>query len=154
MQRSVLTMADTAEQWYSWQDDIFLRYPDHRNTPAPPVHWALSLYWSVIQQDQPLVDADVATAVLEQAVALNPWVGEPQIVLAQLCLTAGEFEHAEAAASSGLQMLASWGTAWDKRIGWDAWLAWGRILLQGARTRNWPERLDKLNNLALSSAGR
>ena len=77
MQRSGLTMADTAEQWYSWQDDIFLRYPDHRNTPAPPVHWALSLYWSVIQQDQPLVDADVATAVLEQAVALNPWVGEP-----------------------------------------------------------------------------
>ena len=115
---------------------------------------ALPLYWSVIQQDQPLVDADVATAVLEQAVALNPWIGEPQIVLAQLYLTAGEFERAEAAASSGLQMLASWGTAWDKRIGWDAWLAWGRILLQGARTRNWPERLDKLNNLALRSAGR
>ena len=63
---------------------------------------ALSLYWSVIQQDQPLVDADVATAVLERAVALNPWVGEPQIELAQLYLTAGEFERAEAAASSGL----------------------------------------------------
>jgi len=75
-------------------------------------------------------------------------------VLAQLYLTAGEFELAEAAASSGMQMLASWETAWDKRIGWDAWLAWGRILLQGARTRNWPERLDKLNNLALRSAGR
>ena len=108
MQRSGLTMADTAEQWYSWQDDIFSRYPDHRNTLAAPVHWALSLYWSVIQQDQPLVDADVATAVLEQAVALNMWIGEPQIVLAQRCLTAGDFERAEAAASSGLQMLASW----------------------------------------------
>ena len=43
MQRSVLTMADTAEQWYSWQDDIFSRYPDHRNTLAAPVHWAASL---------------------------------------------------------------------------------------------------------------
>ncbi|MDB5938168.1 MAG: hypothetical protein JWP77_532 [Polaromonas sp.] len=201
---TILTMADTAEQWYSWQDDIFSRYPDHRNTLAAPVHWAaslwpgpmrptsrmvtqaarlgaalrhpaiegllpmppvfdqcrqmlaprdeaaaLSLYWSVIQQDQPLVDADAATAVMEQAVALNPWVGEPQIVLAQLYLTVGEYERAEAAASSGLQMLAGWGTAWDKRIGWDAWMAWGRILLQGAQTRNWPERLDKLNNLAL-----
>ncbi|MDB5932035.1 MAG: hypothetical protein JWR60_3742 [Polaromonas sp.] len=203
----VLTMADTAEQWYSWQDDIFSRYPDHRSTLAGPVHWAaslwpgpmrptarmvaqaatlgsalrhpalrgrlpmppvfnqcrarlaprdeatgVSLYWSVIQQDQPLVDADVAIAVLEQAVAHNPWVGEPQLVLAQLYLTVGEFERAEAAAAGGLQMLCAWGTAWDKRIGWDAWLAWGRILLQGATTRNWPARLDKLNNLALAPA--
>ncbi|MDH6184756.1 hypothetical protein H4V98_002140 [Polaromonas sp. CG_23.6] len=73
-------------------------------------------------------------------------------MLAQLYLTVGEFERAEAAAASGLQMLACWGTSWDKRIGWDAWLAWGRILLQGAQTRNWPERLDKLNNLALRAA--
>ena len=59
---------------------------------------ATSLYWSVIQQDQPLVDLDVATGVLESAVRHNPWVGEPQMVLAQLYLSAGRRHEAAAAA--------------------------------------------------------
>jgi hypothetical protein len=105
----IVSMADTIEQWFSWQDDIFSRFPEvqHRNQkahwaaslwpgpmrpsgrmvhqinglakalqhpglkdvlPMPPVFAhcsqylsaaneaaATSLYWSVIQQDQPLV---------------------------------------------------------------------------------------------------
>ncbi|MBY0410838.1 MAG: tetratricopeptide repeat protein, partial [Burkholderiaceae bacterium] len=139
----IVSMADTIEQWFSWQDDIFSRFPvvQHRAQaahwaaslwpgpmrpsgrmvsqinafglalqhqglknllPIPPVFShctqplapadeaaAASLYWSVIQQDQPLVDLDVATGVLESAVRHNPWVGEPQMVLAQLYLSAG-----------------------------------------------------------------
>jgi len=37
----------------------------------------------------------------------------------------------------------------DKRIRWDAWIAWGRILQQSAQQKTWPEHLNKLNNLAL-----
>ncbi|MEG2630690.1 MAG: tetratricopeptide repeat protein, partial [Comamonas sp.] len=110
---------------------------------------AASLYWSVIQQDQPLTDLDVATGVLEQAVQLNPWVGEPQMVLAQLYLSAGRGADAERAANSALQCFSAWGNAWDKRVQWDAWVAWTRILLQSAQQGSWPARLDKLNNLAL-----
>ncbi len=44
----------------------------------------MSLYWSVIQMDQPLVEPDCAIAVLEQAVRLNPGWVSPQMVLAQL----------------------------------------------------------------------
>ena len=110
---------------------------------------ATSLYWSVIQQDQPLVELDVATAVLEQAVRHNPWVGEPQMVLAQLYLSAGRRDDAKHAAQSALQCFSAWGNAWDKRVQWDAWVAWTRILLQSATEGGWPERLDKLNNVAL-----
>ncbi|MOA28256.1 hypothetical protein D3C78_1491840 [compost metagenome] len=110
---------------------------------------ATSLYWSVIQLDQPLVDLDAATSVLEHAVRHNPWVGEPQMVLAQLYLSAGRAQDAERAASSALQCFSAWGNAWDKRVQWDAWVAWTRILRQSAQQGSWPERLDKLNNLAL-----
>ena len=110
---------------------------------------ATSLYWSVIQLDQPLVDLDGATAVLEQAVRHNPWVGEPQMVLARLYLSAGRSDDAVRAAESALQLFSAWGNSWDKRVAWDAWIAWTRILLQSAQKGTWPERLDKLNNLAL-----
>jgi len=200
----IVSMADTIEQWFSWQDDIFSRFPAVQHRPQP-VHWAASLwpgpmrpsgrmvtqinalglalqhpglkgllplppvfgnctqplaaadeaaatslYWSVIQQDQPLVDLDVATGVLESAVRHNPWVGEPQMVLAQLYLSAGRKADAQAAAASALQLFSAWGNSWDKRVQWDAWVAWTRILLQGATVEGtWPERLDKLNNVAL-----
>ena len=202
----IVSMADTVEQWFSWQDDIFSRFPAVQHRPQP-VHWAASLwpgpmrpsgrmvtqinalglalqhpglqgllplppvfadctqplaaadeaaatslYWSVIQQDQPLVDLDVATGVLESAVRHNPWVGEPQMVLAQLYLSAGRKADARAAAASALQVFSAWGNSWDKRVQWDAWVAWTRILLQGATVNGtWPERLDKLNNVALRS---
>ncbi len=199
----IVSMADTMEQWFSWQDDIFSSFPNvpQRSQkahwmaslwpgpmrpsgrmltqisqlglalqhpvlkpllPIPPVFAnctqgltasqdaaATSLYWSVIQQDQPLTDLDVATGVLEQAVQLNPWVGEPQMVLAQLYLSAGRNADAAVAAASALQIFSEWGNAWDKRVQWDAWVAWTRILLQHAENGNWPERLDKLNNVAL-----
>lgn len=202
---TIVSMADTIEQWFSWQDDIYSRFPHVQHRPQP-VHWAASLwpgpmrpsgrmvaqinglglalqhpglkhllptppvfdhctqaltatdeaaatslYWSVIQQDQPLVDLDVATGVLESAVRHNPWVGEPQMVLAQLYLSAGRKDDAQAAAASALHLFSAWGNAWDKRVQWDAWVAWTRILRQSASEGGWPERLDKLNNVALRS---
>ena len=111
---------------------------------------ASSLYWSVISQAQPLVQMDGAVAALEHAARLNPWVGEPQMVLAQLYLSAGRHADAGRVAESALAAFCAWGNAWDKRVQWDAWVAWTRILLQGARDATlWPERLDKLNNVAL-----
>ena len=201
----IVSMADTIEQWFSWQEDIYSRFPAVDHSRQQAVHWAASLwpgpmrpssrmlsqisglgqalqhpalktqlplppvfancsqllsagneaaavalYWSVIQLDQPLVDLDAATATLEQAVALNPWVGEPQMVLAQLYLSAGRNTDAARAADSALQCFCAWGNAWDKRVQWDAWIAWTRILLQSAREDSWPARLDKLNTVALN----
>ena len=201
---AIVSMADSMEQWFSWQEDIYSRFPEVDGTRRQSVHWAASLwpgpmrpssrmvsqiaglgcalqhpglkeqlplppvfehcskvldaggeaaavalYWSVIQLDQPLVDADAAIATLEQAVHLNPWVGEPQMVLAQLYLGVGRNADAALAAESALQCFCAWGNAWDKRVQWDAWIAWTRILLQSAGEGSWPQRLDKLNNIAL-----
>lgn len=200
----VVSMADICEQWYSWQDDIYMGYPDYQAQPAQQ-HWAAALwpgpmrpttyrwgqisrlghflqhpalkdllpqppvfdhgqhvmspddeasaaalYWSVIQQSQPLMSSDATAAVLSQAIKLNPWVAEPYMVLAQLHLTERRFERAEHYAQAGVQMASCWGNAWDKRIGWDAWMSWGRVLLQSAQKRQWPETLNKLNNVALT----
>lgn len=202
---TVVSMADSCEQWFSWQEDIFSGFPVLHQTPQA-VHWsaalwpgpmrppsrmyaqisrlgaalqhpalqallptppvfdhcrqqlpedneagATALYWSVVQQQHPLVQPQAAIAALEQAVRLNPWVGEPQMLLAQLYLIGGHHAEARAAADSALQCYSSWGNAWDKRVQWDAWVAWARLLRQGAMAGDWPVRLDKLNNLALRS---
>ena len=204
----IVSMADTIEQWSSWQDDVYSRFPSPNDQRPQAVHWAASLwpgpmrpsgrmlhqinrlglalqhpalksllpmppvfdhctqalsaaddaagaalYWSVVQQDVPLVDLDVATGVLQQAVRHNPWVGEPRMVLAQLYLSAGRAEDAAQAAESALAAFCAWGNSWDKRVAWEAWVAWTRILRQSAQKGTWPARLDKLNNLALRDGG-
>jgi len=110
---------------------------------------ACALYWSVIQQNQPLVSCKTTIMTLEQAIRHNPWVAEPYLLLAQLHLTEQSYDQAQIAAAQGLHLLTCWGNSWDKRIGWDAWISWGRILLQSAQTRQWPDTLNKLNNVAL-----
>jgi len=201
----VVTLADMAEQWHSWRDDIFATYPQPQTAPLAP-HWAASLwpgpmrpsvwlytllarlarhlqhpalrpwaapvpvfdggqalpaegdeaaaqalYWSVVQHQLPLTDPAPSVAVLRQAVQRFPWVGEPRLALAQLLLAQQRFDEAHAEAAQGLTTLAQWGLAWDKRVSWAAWLAWGRLLVQSARERQWPEQLTRLNNLALHS---
>ena len=110
---------------------------------------ASALYWSVAQQNQPLISPDATRASLKQAIRLNPWVAEPYLLLAQLHLTFDEFDQAVDVAASGVQLASIWGNTWDKRIGWDAWMAWGRILLQSAQKKSWPKDINRLNNLAL-----
>lgn len=110
---------------------------------------ASALYWQVITRMHPLTEMDSARHLLEAAVAHNPWVGEPRLLLAQLALTTGDFDAAEQHAAAGLAALQAWGTAWDKRIEWAGWMAWARIELQNARARQWPENLAALNGLGL-----
>lgn len=110
---------------------------------------ASALYWQVITRMHPLTEMDSARHLLEAAVEHNPWVGEPRLLLAQLALTTGDFDAAQAHAAAGLAALQAWGTAWDKRIEWAGWMAWARIELQNARARQWPENLAALNGLGL-----
>jgi hypothetical protein len=199
----VVTLADMAEQWHGWQDDIFAGYPRPQGAELAPhcaaalwpgpvrpsgrvytllarlashlrhpalAGWvapvpvfdgghaqpgegdeaaASALYWSVVQHQLPLTDAEVAMHLLRHAYRHFPWVGEPLLLQAQLLLAQRNFVAALAVAERGLQRLSEWGVAWDKRMSWAAWIAWGRLLVQGARAREWPEKLTRLNNLAL-----
>jgi hypothetical protein len=195
----VITVADLAEQWYSWQEDTMSGYPHtgqvatapawaatlwpgpfrpgssalalasrlarhllHLGLPVPPVFdgctsvlaaedeaAAAALYWQVAQLDVPLVAPAVARALLLQAVRLNPFVGEPHLQLAQLALIEGDFDAAGRHAGRGLELLQNWGVQWDKRVTWQGWILWARLLIQNAREKKWPHTLRQHNNLGL-----
>ena len=93
--------------------------------------------------------AAVAT-LLDGAAARNPHVAEPLVAAAHLLLIDGEFGRADVAARAALARLLAWGTAWDKRVGWEAWVAWARVLQQHAAEREpFPETVMGVVNLGL-----
>ncbi|KAG6601972.1 hypothetical protein SDJN02_06719, partial [Cucurbita argyrosperma subsp. argyrosperma] len=87
--------------------------------------------------------------LLLRCVEKNPFVGEPHVALAQLYLGKGRFEEAEKEAEEGVRLMLEWGSAWDKRMPWDGWIAWGRVLLMKAKERTWTNTSWGILNLGL-----
>ena len=199
----VATLADIAEQWHSWQDEVYQGFPALLQRPVAanwaaaiwpgplrpsasilsllarlarpladlPAEWgvptppvfdggrgtlsaddeaaASALYWQAVNRGLPLTTPEPTKAALREAIARNPWVGEPRLMLAQIALGQGDWETAGREAEAGLTLLAQWGTPWDKRIAWSGWVSWARILQQSARRRTWPDTLEGLNALGL-----
>ncbi|XP_078442105.1 E3 ubiquitin-protein ligase [Wolffia australiana] len=104
---------------------------------------AVELYWAAVS------GGEAAEERLRECVEKNPFVGEPRLVLAQVYLGDERFEEAAAAAAEGLRLLLGWGSAWDKRMSWEGWVAWGRVLLMSARDRSWPRSSWGVVNLGL-----
>ncbi len=182
----VVTMADYAEQHFSWQDRLFAPRPggargagnpfalwpgDDRPglwmnlnarfgrlaaacgaDPLPPVfagcttvlaaeaeREARDLYWQVVIEESDAANPERAERLLRDAIARNPFVGEPHVLLAQALIAQARWDEALAEARAALDLLAAWGTPWDKRLSWEAWIAWARVLAKAARERAWPE---------------
>jgi hypothetical protein len=206
----VFTMADIADQYFGWQDDLFggggtagsmiIPGQDQMDRHQPMALWpgiskpglwtsyvsqlaqvaasfansklnaapasmppifgsgahvlsvesdaaARDLYWSVVNGD---VHIDQVAAVLESCIAANPWVYEPFVLLAQQLLQDGNFTGAVEAAAQALDLQHQWGTAWDKRMALNAWVAWTRVILQRAEAKEpWPNNSWGVNNLGL-----
>ncbi|WOL13354.1 hypothetical protein Cni_G22124 [Canna indica] len=79
----------------------------------------------------------------------NPFVGEPHLVLGQVYLNMGKYEEAEREAETGLKLVLEWGSSWDKRMTWEGWVAWGRVLLTNSKERSWPQTSFGILNLGL-----
>lgn len=183
----VVTMADYAEQFFGWQDQLFgaaggngprtlwpgddrpglwmglnarlgLRAAVCGAEPLPPVFArctatldraaeteARDLYWQVVCDGA--LPPEQAEERLRAAAARNPFVAEPHVLLAQTHLVRRRWADAEHAARAALAIQAAWATAWDKRVPWEAWVAWTRVLLKAARERAWPE--DALGIISL-----
>jgi hypothetical protein len=120
-------------------------------TPLPPVFdgctaeitrdaegEARDLYWQVVADVAVQDDAALAQRTLEESARLNPFVAEPHVLLAQLHLNARRWDEALAEASRALELQVQWATPWDKRLGWEAWVAWTRVMLKAAREHDWP----------------
>ena len=99
---------------------------------------ARDLYWSVVADPEVQDDAPRAERILRDAVRLNPFAAEPHVLLAQLCVTQHRWDDALVEASRALELQIQWATPWDKRLSWEAWVAWTRVLLKAARERDWP----------------
>ncbi|GAX19989.1 hypothetical protein FisN_1Lh537 [Fistulifera solaris] len=112
---------------------------------------ARDLYWSVVSSSgEPDNDPKNTIQQLQECHERNPWAFEPLVLLAQKLLHQNDHERAQAAATQALQLQQDWGTAWDKRLSFGAWVAWTRVLLQRASERDpWPTNSWEVNNLGL-----
>ncbi|CAL1374943.1 unnamed protein product [Linum trigynum] len=112
---------------------------------------ARELYWEAIAGKCNGSGSELKEAeeLLVRSVEKNGVVGEPRVVLAQVYLSGGRFEEAEREAAIGLKLILEWGSAWDKRMSWEGWVAWARILLMKAKEKFWPNTAWGVSNLGL-----
>lgn len=106
---------------------------------------ARDLYWEAFSNSS----KGAAEELLRRCVAKNPFVGEPYVVLGQVYLNRGMYEEAEKVAQKGLTLMLEWGSSWDKRMSWEGWIAWARVLLGKAKERSWPHTSWGILNLGL-----
>ncbi|GKE06426.1 tetratricopeptide-like helical domain containing protein, partial [Tanacetum coccineum] len=99
---------------------------------------ARDLYWEGVCGAEKR-GLDGCEEVLRKSVEKNPFVGEPHVVLGQIYLSQGRFEEAEKESEEGLCLLLEWGSPWDKRMSWEGWIAWCRVLVMKAKEKSWPE---------------
>eukprot|EP00455_Lapot_gusevi_P054460 TRINITY_DN8736_c0_g1_i2.p1 TRINITY_DN8736_c0_g1~~TRINITY_DN8736_c0_g1_i2.p1 ORF type:complete len:368 (+),score=53.82 TRINITY_DN8736_c0_g1_i2:66-1169(+) len=118
---------------------------------------SVDIYWQVVTatplaHTDPVVEASNlsnATSLLLQARQLNPYVGEIPAVLAQLYASQQQWDQALQSARTALQLFLGWGCAWDKRMSWEAWIAWCRVSIRAAKAREWPRTAFGIVNLGM-----
>ena len=87
---------------------------------------ARDLYWRVVQDEA--LSGQTAVVMLEAAIALLPFVGETHILLAQIHFRAHRFAKARDHAATALARLYAFGGTWDKRLTYEAWIGFARLL--------------------------
>jgi len=110
---------------------------------------ARDLYWAVITNHRASAEADTAVQMLKEVIVLNPYVGEPHALLAQIFIQKKDFQKAMEHAEKGLKLFQLWGTAWDKRISWEGWISWARVIYNCSQTQTWPSSGEGILNLGL-----
>lgn len=109
---------------------------------------ARDLYWEAVC-DVSKRGLERTEELLLRCVEKNPFVGEPHVVLGQVYLGKGRFEEAEREAEKGLRLMLEWGSPWDKRMSWEGWIAWARVLAMKAKEKSWPQTAWGVLNLGL-----
>ena len=110
---------------------------------------ARDLYWEAVCSDEEATDRSKVEELLRQSITKNPFVGEPRLVLAQMCLNTEMYEEAQEQAEEGLKLLLEWGSSWDKRMPWEGWVSWGRAMLTKAKEKDWPHTSFGILSLGL-----
>lgn len=115
---------------------------------------ARELYWKVILQEHDL-DRETKMDLLEESARLNPFIGEPLVLLSQLhfsnTTTTEEDDEADSSynnyilagkyAAEALERFYKLASAWDKRRTFEHWVGFARLMLLRSN-RNLDETLD------------
>ena len=88
---------------------------------------ARDAYWRVVQREADLSEAE-QLALLDEAAAKNPFVGEVHLMAAQLHFRAGRHALAAEACARALERFYALATAWDKRRSFGSWVGYARVL--------------------------
>ncbi|RID63181.1 hypothetical protein BRARA_E02205 [Brassica rapa] len=111
---------------------------------------ARDMYWEAVSSDASKEGyLERAEERLLRCIEKNPFVGEPHVLLSQVYLGKKRFVEAEREAERGLVLLLQWGSPWDKRMSWEGWIAWVRVLLMKSSDQSWPDVSWGILNLGL-----
>lgn len=111
---------------------------------------ARDMYWEAVTSDASKDGyLERAEERLLGCIGKNPFVGEPHVLLSQVYLGKKRFAEAEREAERGLLLLLQWGSPWDKRMSWEGWIAWVRVLLMKSQDQSWPDASWGILNLGL-----
>ena len=80
---------------------------------------------------------DEQLSLLNAAADGDPFVGEPDLMIAQIYFRFGEYAKALAHARRGVSRMYMLTTAWDKRRSFAAWVGFGRILAMRSRRKSY-----------------
>jgi len=217
----IFTMADTSDQYFGWQDDLFggkgeerwgnsmllpgeddvTQHDSHALWPGPsrPGLWmnyisklgkvartfqakdesigigganmndvvppvfndctevlsredeaaAIDLYWNIISHSDSISSQNIIEK-LEMSTKLNPWFFEGHVLLAQKYLHMKDHVKAKVSAQRALELQIDWGTAYDKRMSFPAWVAWTRVLhARAVNEEGWPSNSWDVNNFGM-----
>ncbi len=119
----------------------------------------MDIFQQVIEDDIKIMSISSTTAAystysiidtLRECITLNPYIFEPLVLLTQSYLHINDFSNARLTAENAMRLQEHWGTAWDKRLGFPAWVAWTKVLHQRAMEKlSWPTDSWEVNNLGL-----
>lgn len=97
-----------------------------------------------------------AASLLDDALRLNPWAGEPWILRALCALDRRDWASAFSHAAQGQELLSAWAVTWDKRLKLREWLNLADVVMQSAVRAERPDgrRLNfRSVRAALAGAG-
>lgn len=110
---------------------------------------AIELYWNVVTNEAHQSDEDIIDK-LQMAVTLHPYFFEGHVMLAQKYLHANDNILALKSAEKALELIKTWGTSYDKRMAFGAWVSWTRVMHQRAsKELGWPSSSWDVNNFGL-----
>uniref|UniRef100_A0A7S2XF92 Uncharacterized protein n=1 Tax=Lotharella oceanica TaxID=641309 RepID=A0A7S2XF92_9EUKA len=129
-----------------WISGLCRAIRDHLET-APPIFahctrviskadekLARDAYWFVVVNESTMDETEQVQR-MELAAELNPWVAEPHVMLAELHFRSGAYAKAAKHAARALELFYTLATAWDKRLKFNAWVAFTRLLLLRSRRK-------------------